>query len=163
MDWLRDILTSSNGVAIAAMSIVIIILAIVGARHGLLSIRTKRMTISNLASEQERTIMRNQIGWVKIACQAFEDKVPKYEGYDVYRGKYVIERVLDEIIEWIYYNHIEATDTYIEIKQEIVWNMVTSLVDNERIKGSKSFKKECDSYVKTMIERLVSIREEYSA
>lgn len=160
MDWLSDILTSNNGVALATLSIVVIIFAIIGAKHGLVNIKTKKCQIGTSASENERMIMKNQQEFVELAVEAFEKEIPKPDDYNVWRGKYILEKVLDEINRWIIYNHIQETNSYIEIHQEKVWVLVQSLTDNS-VMSSKTFKKKVDENIERIIRRLVAIREEY--
>ena len=157
---IKEIINGPNGIIICILLIIIIFLIVRYAKLGLINIKTKNLSVGKTASETERTIMRNQIEWAKLACQAFESKIPRFEGYDIYKGKYIIERVFDECVKWIAFNHIETTDAYISIKQEIIWNMVQSYVENEKLR-SKSFKKTVDEYVAYVVTSLVNIREEY--
>ena len=161
MEWLSDIFTSENGVAIAVLSFVVIMFAIVGARHGLLYVKTKKVTIGTAASENERMIMKNQQEYVELAVEAFEKQIPRPPDYNEWRGKFILEKVLDEINKWIIYNHIQDTNSYIEIHQEKIWVLVQSLTDNDAMKSSR-FKKEVDRNIESIIRRLVAIREEYS-
>ena len=153
-----NVLTSGNGVFIALIVAGLVALCI---RNGALKIKTDKVQIGTNAQERERTIMRNQIEWCRLSTSAFEKKMAKFDGYDEYRGKYIAERTFDEMISWIIFNHIENTPAYIEIKQQIVWNLVQSLTERKEFQ-SERFKKNVYAFVESTIENLVAIRNEYS-
>lgn len=155
---IENILISNNGIVIFVLFILLVVLC---ARFGLIKIKTDKVTIGINASETERTIMRNQIEWCRLSSITFERTMPKYDGYDKYRGKYIAEKVFDEMITWVVFNHIESTPTYIEIKQQIIWNLVQSLIVRKEYQSDK-FKKNVYAYVESTIENLVAIRKEYS-
>ncbi len=155
-----NIFTSANGVTVGVLILIIIALVFICARLGIVKIKTDKLSVGMNAGEVERTIIRNQIGWVKKACRAFEGQVPQPEGYNQYRTKFILEILLDEIIEWIIFNHIEDKKTYIEIKQDIIWNIVLANVDKKEMRSEK-FHKAINEYVEKVIKGLVAVREEY--
>jgi len=139
----------------------IIILGIVCARQGWLHYKSEKIRFGRDESEKERLILKDQIEYAYRMCQGFEPKIPKFDGYDYYRAKYIIELCYDEIVKWIYFNHIANQPTYIENKQEIVWSVISSNVSHKKL-TSDGFKKEVDDYVEHIIRRLVIIREGYN-
>ena len=160
MEAILQALSGQNGLLIAFLIIILVILVIVFAKKGVIKIHTDKVSVGDVSGDVERTIMRNQIEWAKLECEAFERKIPRFEGYDEYRGKFIIEKILDEIIKWIAFNHIEETKTYIDIKQSIVWNIVLKYAINDMMM-SRSFKKEVDRQVEKVVKNLVRIRDEY--
>jgi hypothetical protein len=155
-----EVFTSGNGAAIAILITIIVILLVFGAKRGLFSIHTDIISVGEEASETERTIMRHQIDFAKQACGAFENQIRKTENYNDYLGKYIIELCFDEIINWIAFNHIECTKTYVALKQDTIWNIVQSHTENPAMK-SPQFKKQTDAHIRYIIQRLVDIRNEY--
>lgn len=155
---LSNIFTSSNGIfAMLLLGIVVII----ATKYGLFKVQTDKVTIGNDTRENERTIIRNQKDWVKLSLEAFEQTMPKFEGYDAFRGKYIIERVYDEIVDWITYNHIRVDAKYISLKQGEIWLLVQKLTIAEQLKTTE-FKEQIDEYTENIIKTLVDIRNEYS-
>lgn len=158
---IEKILISNNGILIALLFLILIVLIIFCSRFGLIKIKTDKLTIGRESSELERTIMRNQIEYVEMSIKAFEQRMPKPEGYNVYRGKYITERAFDEIVKWIAFNHIRTDDHYIQIKQASIWNLVQSLTEKNEFQDD-SFKESVDKFVVELIKNLVAIRKEYS-
>lgn len=157
----EHILVSSNGVSIAFLFLLLVLLVIICSRLGLIKIKTDKLTIGIESSELERTIMRNQIEYTEVSLKAFEQKIQKPDGYNIYRGKYVTERVFDEIVKWIAFNHIRTDDHYVGIKQAAIWDLVQTLVEKDQFR-SDDFKDLVNKYVEKTIRNLVAIREEYS-
>ena len=155
-----NVLSGSNGVAVGLLIVLVIVLVFICAKLGLINIKTDKISVGREASETERTIVRNQIEWCQMACRGFECQVPRQQGYDIYRGKYITELVIDEMTSWVYFNHIESRKTYIELKQDIVWNIVQANVERDELR-TESFRRSVYELVEHIIERLVSIREEY--
>lgn len=158
---IENILISSNGVSIAFLFLLLVLLVIICSRFGLIKIKTDKLTIGRESSELERTIMRNQIEYAEVSIKAFEQKLKKPDGYDIYRGKYVTERVFDEIVKWIAFNHIRTDDHYVGIKQASIWDLIQTLVERNEFR-SDDFKVSVNKYVEKTIKNLVAIREEYS-
>lgn len=158
MEIIGDILTSSNGIVIAVLFVVLMMVCV---RYGNIKVKTDKLTIGKDSSETERAIMRNQIEWCKLSCTAFEQKMPKFEGYDKYRGRYIAEKVFDEMINWIVFNHIEDSRTYIGIKQEIIWNLIQGLTEADEMR-TQEFRKKVNQYVEKTVKNLVIIRNEYN-
>ena len=157
---ISDVLTSDNGFLVSFLFLLLVVLIIICARLGIVKIKTDKLTVGADAGETERTIVRNQIEWCTLATAAFESKIPRHENYDKYRGKYICEQVLDEVVKWIAFNHIENKRAYIGIKQEIIWNIVQSHVVRDEMRTDE-FRKYVDEYVEYVIENLVAIRNEY--
>ena len=157
MEIIGDVLTSSNGVFIA---ILFVILAIICIKYGNIKIKTDKIKLGNDSVELERAIMRNQKEWCKLSLEAFEHSMPKFDGYNQDRGTLIVEKVYDEMVDWIMLNHIRTTRKYIEAKQTKVWNIVQKWAVNDEIK-TKSFEEKVNKQVAEVIKMLVEIREDY--
>lgn len=157
MEVIRDILTSSNGVLIAVLFVILVVICI---KYGNIKIKTDKVKFGVDSGELERAIMRNQKEWVKLSLEAFERSMPKFEGYNQDRGTLIIEKVYDEMIDWIMLNHIRTEKKYIEAKQTKVWNIVQKWAVNDEIR-TESFRKKVDKKVREVIEMMVEIREDY--
>lgn len=156
-ETIEKVLTSGNG---AIIFLLFATLVIVCSRWGIIKVKTDKLTIGRDSSENERTIIRWQTEYCKLSCKAFEQNIPKFESYNEYRGKYIIERCYDEMVTWIVFNNIKDEKTYISIKQEMIWNLVQELTDAESMK-TKEFKKIVYDYIDNLIKNLVKIRREY--
>lgn len=157
---ISEVLTSENGIAVAVLLVLLIVVVIFGVRSGLLNIKTDKIQIGRDASDIERTIVRNQIEWCKLAIPGLDGKMPHPKGFNPYRAKYIFERVFDEEVTWVIFNHIEDKPTYIQLKQEYIWNLIQTLVEKDEYR-SDEFKEMVYSHVESVIRNLVRIRKEY--
>ena len=157
-ETIRDVLMSPNVTVILVFLAFVFVLAIVLSKTGLLNIHTNVVQIG--AAIQERNIIRQQIEWVKLHCEGMESQLPKAEGYNTWRGRYIAERVFDEYVSWITFNHLSTDSTYVEIKQDRIVNLVESLVEREEFK-TKEFEKMLRDDTREALEKLVQIREVY--
>jgi len=148
------------GLVLIFLVVAIVAMAILCVRTGLLRIKTDTVEIGKDYSERERTIIRNQIQYINMAVEAFEHKIPKDENYDVDKGKYILQLMSKQMIEWVIFNHIEENRVYIENRQEQLWNIVLANVEKDYLR-SEFFKQDIYDYTKMIIHRLVTIRKEY--
>jgi hypothetical protein len=148
------------GLILIFLVMVIVIMAIMCVRTGLIRVKTDTVEIGNTYSERERTIIRNQIQYINMAVEAFEHRIPKDENYDEDRGKYILQLMSKQMIEWVIFNHIEENKVYIENRQEQLWNIVLANVEKDYLR-SEFFKQDIYDYTKMIIHRLVAIRKEY--
>ena len=156
---LTEILTSPNATIILITLVVILgILGILG-KKGILSFDIKGVKLSS--REIERTIIRQQSEWAKLYCDSIEPNLPHPPGYDIWKSRYILERVYDEIMTWITYNHITTNESYIEIKQNKLVFLINSLTIKEDF-HSDEFNDFVKKETKFIISKLVQIRELYS-
>lgn len=161
MNWEKiiDLLMSSNAVPVLFFFIVfILILAFLG-KKGILSFDVKGIKLGS--SETERTIIRQQSEWTKLYCDSMEPRLPHPEGYDIWKSRYILECVYDEIMTWITYNHITTNESYVEIKQNKLVFLINSLTTKDDF-HTKEFNDLVKSETKFIIQKLVQIRELYS-
>lgn len=153
-----EILTSPNATIVLCFLVLFVILFAFLGKSGLLSITTNKVQLG--AANKEREIIRQQVEWIRLHCEAFESKMEKPDDYDEWRGKYIVECVCDEYVEWVTFNHISTSSSYVSIKQERIVALVASLTSNDMFHSSE-FEQWLRDDVKECIGRLVQIRETY--
>lgn len=158
-DALQGILTSDNfwktTVGIGALVILFAILV----KKGLISFKGKGLKVGN--SDTERTIIRNQIMFVKTEISDFYNKVPDFEGRDEWRLRYIMEKCLDVLVDAISLNHLTLEPVYVNLKCRAVWDEVLQNSDNTSIL-TDDFKKVVYDETKHIIEKLIEIRGYYN-
>lgn len=159
MEWLVDLINSSNAIPIIIIAILLIVIIAILAKKGIVSFKGKGLTVGN--NETERTIIRNQIMFVNTEISDFYSKIPFFDGRDEWRLKFIMEKCLDVFIDAISLNHITLEPMYIELKCRAVWDEVLQNADNPAIL-SDDFKKTIYDETKKIIEKLISIREYYN-
>ena len=159
MEWLVDLINSSNAIPIIIIAILLIVIIAILAKKGIVSFKGKGLTVGN--NETERTIIRNQIMFVNTEISDFYSKIPFFDGRDEWRLKFIMEKCLDVFVDAISLNHITLEPMYIELKCRAVWDEVLQNADNPNIL-SDDFKKTIYDETKKIIEKLISIREYYN-
>ena len=157
-DTIREIATSPNITIILSFTLVALILGVILSKSGLLNIHTKVVQIG--AADTEREVIRQQIQWIRLHCDGMEGQLAKPDGYNEWRGRYIVERVFDEYVEWITFNHLSTDSAYIEIKQDRIVNLVGSLTEKQEFKDA-GFEDFLKKDTKLAIEKLVQIRRVY--
>lgn len=157
---ITDIMTSQNAIPTILICFFIILLGVVLVRNGLLSIKTKYVQFGVVVREDEREIIRRQMEWIKIHLDGLEGTLPKDENYDVYRGKFILEKVFDEYMEWITFNSMSMDSEYVASKQDIIVSLVWSLTDKKEFR-TKKFKEFLEEDTKNSIGKLIQIRHIY--
>ena len=159
MEWLVDLINSSNAIPIIIIAILLIVIIAILAKKGIVSFKGKGLTVGN--NETERTIIRNQIMFVNTEISDFYSKIPFFDGRDEWRLKFIMEKCLDVFVDAISLNHITLEPMYVELKCRAVWDEVLQNADNPTIL-SDDFKKTIYDETKKIIEKLISIREYYN-
>ena len=153
------VLTSDNfWKVVVGVGALVILLAIL-VKKGLISFKGKGLKVGN--SELERTIIRNQIMFVKTEISDFCNRIPDFEGRDEWRLKYIMEKCLDVIIDAVSLNHLTLEPVYVDLKCRAVWDEVLQNADNTNIL-TDDFKKVVYDETKHIIEKLIEIREYYN-
>ena len=156
---LQGILTSDNfWKTIVGIGALVILFAIL-AKKGLISFKGKGLKVGN--SDTERTIIRNQIMFVKTEISDFYNRIPNFEGRDEWRLKYIMEKCLDVLIDAVSLNHLTLEPVYVDLKCRAVWDEVLQNADNINIL-TDDFKKVVYDETKHIIEKLIEIREYYN-
>lgn len=158
-ETIQGVLTSDNFFkSVIGIGILVILLAIL-AKKGLISFKGKGLKVGN--SDTERTIIRNQIMFVKTEISDFYSRIPDFEGRDEWRLKYIMEKCLDVLIDAVSLNHLTLEPVYVDLKCRAVWDEVLQNADNINIL-TDDFKKVVYDEVKHIIEKLIEIREYYN-
>lgn len=156
---IQNILTSDNfWKTIIGIGALVILFAIL-VKKGLISFKGKGLKVGN--SDTERTIIRNQIMFVKTEISDFYNRIPDFEGRDEWRLKYIMEKCLDVIIDAVSLNHLTLEPVYVNLKCRAVWDEVLQNSDNINIL-TDDFKKVVYDETKHIIEKLIEIREYYN-
>lgn len=152
-----NVLTSNNAVAVLITLLILVIVAAVLAKVGIFQFKGKGVTIGG--DEDERAIIRQQTEWTQLFIQSMQ-QLPIFEGSDTYHTLYILEKVFDEVLNWIVFNHISDSENYISIKQEKIWNLIQTLVTDKKF-TSTEFKQVIYDNTEVLIKRLVYIRKNY--
>lgn len=152
-----NVLISNNAIAVLVTLLILVIVAAVLAKVGIFQFKGKGVTIGG--DEDERAIIRQQTEWTQLFIQSLQ-QLPIFEGNDTYHTLYVLEKVFDEVLNWIVFNHISDGENYISIKQEKIWNLIQTLVTDKKF-TSLEFKQTVYDNTEVLIKRLVYIRKNY--
>ena len=159
MEHIAGILTAlqNNWFALAVL-ILIMFLLTYGVKKGVISFNGKGLKVG--IQDKERTIIRYQMQYVNAVLDGTVKDIPVRlnEGLHHYRTKYIIGKVKDLFEEMIVYNHITNSEDYISIKQELAYNLVIKLTDDDFFR-KPDFKDYMYKLVKDIILKLVTIRE----
>lgn len=156
---IQGVLTSNNFWKVAVGVGALVILLAILVKKGLISFKGKGLKVGN--SEVERTIIRNQIVFVKTEISDFYNRIPNFEGRDEWRLKYIMEKCLDVIVDAISLNHLTLEPVYVDLKCRAVWDEVLQNAGNVNIL-TDDFKKVVYDETKHIIEKLIEIREYYN-
>ena len=154
---IEKILLSDNSAIVLFFLVIIILLLAHFSKKGVFKWHTERLTIG--ASENERAIIRQQVEWAELEIESLAS-MEIFSHVDEWRTKYILEKMFDEILQWIIFNHIKDSPEYISIKQEKIWNMTQSLVVREEFR-SDEFKDFIYKEVDKIIKRLIFLRRQY--
>lgn len=158
-DFIKAVSTSVYIIPVLIFTLIVLLTVILLIKKGLISVNTKAVKVGT--SESERAIIRQQIEWVHLHCDSLEKSLPHPQNYDIWRGKYILERMYDEIVDWITFNHICTSEGYISIKQERIWATIQSLVRKNEF-STPEFKEFIYNDTEYIIRRLVHIRQVYN-
>ena len=155
-ETIRAVLTSSIAISTLTFLAVCLIGAFVLIKTGFLQIHTSAIQVG--AADMERTIIRQQLDYVHLHLEAFERGLPKPENYNEYLGKYIVEQVYDEYVNWVTQNHINKTSSYIAVKQDRIVSIVMKFTIKDEFRTKKFENYIRDDTEKTILT-LIQIRE----
>lgn len=127
---LQEILTSNNfWKTVIGIGALIILFAVL-VKKGLLSFKGHGLSVGH-TNEEELAIVRTQIQWCEADCnnmlRELTNNLPEGTDMNEYKAKYTVEKVLDELIKIVIFNHITLEPTYIKLKQDLIWAVVSSI------------------------------------
>ena len=154
---IEKILLSDNSTIVLFFLIVIMLLLAHFSKKGVFKWHTEKLTIG--VSENERAIIRQQVEWseLEIESLAFTER---FNHVDEWRTKFILEKLFDEVLQWIIFNHITDSPEYISIKKKKIWNLTQTFVIKDEFK-SEEFKDFIYKEVEKIIKRLVFLRRQY--
>ena len=159
-DAIAKVLTNSNALLVLVFLVIFFLLFVLCARTGLIQIKTAGFRMG--ADSRERDIIRQQAEWAYSFIMGLKSQIQADEKkYNGYLTRYVLERVYDEVVSWVVFNHINLESDYISIKQEKIKSIVLAMSDIDPKYKSKDFLKKIDKWVEEVIRKLVTIREVY--
>lgn len=155
-------LNGSNAIPVIIFLVFFVVVIVVLSKKGIISINKGGVRIG--ADENERTIIRNQSQSAYLFVMSIKGKVLPENPTKEQRliTELVLERVYDNVVNWINYNHINSANSYIEIKQSEIKCLVYSQDHLEEEYKTEEFAKRMDGWVKELILNLIQIRKEYS-
>ena len=156
-ETIGNTLASDNALLILITLVVLVLVISILAKLGLFRLNIKGINIGS--DEDERAIIRQQIEWTQLFIQAFQ-KQSVFEGCDTYHTLYVLEKIFDEVLSWVVFNHISTSENYVSIKQEKLWNLVQTLTTDPQF-SSDEFRHLIYTNTSVIINRLVYIRRNY--
>lgn len=161
IDGLKEILTSANAWMFLLFLGFMIFVLVKMSKSGLISFRGKGLRIGS--DETERTIIREQSKWAYLFIMAIKGKVLSEDATEEQnnRCELILEKVFDKVIEWINYNHISSNNSYVEIKQGEIKNLVYSQNNLDDNYKTPEFAMRMDGWVRELILNLIQVRKEY--
>ena len=162
MEWLVDLINSSNAIPIIIIAILLIVIIAILAKKGIVSFKGFGLKIDNGNDERdiERTIIRSQIQYVKSAVSDFYDDIPDFPGRDEWRLRYICEKIISVFTDIISFNHISKEKIYTEMKQTSIWAVIINNTAAD-IMTSDEFKDVVYKKTAEILDKLISIREYY--
>ena len=141
--------------------IVVVVLGILG-KKGIISINKGGIRVGS--DERELAIVRNQSQMAYLFIMAIKGKVLDENAtqQNLDRAELILEKVYDKVIDWIHFNHINSTNSYIEIKQGEIKCLLYSQDKLDDEYKTPEFESRMDNWVKELILNLIQIRKEYS-
>lgn len=127
---IQGILTSDNfWKSVVGIGSLVILFAVL-VKKGLISFKGKGLKVG-ASNEEELAIVRTQIQWCESDCKdmlrELTKKLPEGTEMNIYKAKYTIERVLDCLVQIVIFNHITLEPTYIKLKQDLIWSVVSEI------------------------------------
>ena len=127
---IQEVLTSDNfWKSVIGIGVLVILLAIL-VKKGLISFKGHGLNVGT-TNEEELSIVRTQIQWCEADCnnmlRELIKKLPEGTSMNEYKAKYTIEKVLDELVKIVIFNHIALEPTYIKLKQDLIWSVVSNI------------------------------------
>jgi hypothetical protein len=157
---ISEVLNGNNAIIVLAFLLFFLLIGWWLVSHGYLTIHSDVVSMGKEAEAREREVIQHQCEYVKAHLNALEANIEKPDGYDPFRGKYIVERMYDEYVVMITQNHIKTSSAYVHIKQEIILALVDSLTIFPEYKTAE-FKEMLRQDTKKCIETLVEIRKAY--
>jgi hypothetical protein len=155
---IAQILTGPNAFIILCFLGFLAIIIWLLSKSGVLKINTNAFQLGG--SDIERDIIRQQLDYCLLHLQGLEANLPKPDGYNEYLGQLIVEKIYDEFVNWVTFNHINKSEAYISLKQERIINILRQYTVKDEFR-SEEFENMVRTDIKKIIEDLIKIREIY--
>lgn len=162
-----DVLTSSNGIAIAVIFILAVILLLLLARLGYFSFKGKGLTVGKTENEVRSTLLKQKeflLQYCSYLSQSIVSDLAK-KGIEItyINIDYVVEKTVDEWLGWLLVNHITEEDAYIKLKTQqtklimlkAIGRVNPELLQNEELVNY--FNSLCEKTTKDIIKGMLSV------
>lgn len=162
-----EVLTSSNGIAIAVIFILAVILLLLLARLGYFSFKGKGLTVGKTENEVRSTLLKQKeflLQYCSYLSQSIvSDLVKKGIEITYINIDYVVEKTVDEWLGWLLVNHITEEDAYIKLKTQqtklimlkAIGRVNPELLQNEELVNY--FNSLCEKTTKDIIKGMLSV------
>ena len=155
---IAQILTGPNAFVVLCFLGFLAVVIWLLSKSGVLKINTNNFQLGG--SDIERNIIRQQLDYCLLHLQGLEANLPKPDGYNEYLGQLIVEKIYDELVNWITFNHINKSEAYISLKQERIINILRQYTIKDEFR-SEEFENMVRTEIKKIIEDLIKIREVY--
>lgn len=161
-ETIGKVLNGNNAIPVLIFAVIVVIVLGLLGKKGIISINKGGVRIGS--DERELSIVRNQSQWAYLFIMAIKGKVLTEDATDAQtdRAELVLEKVYDKVVDWIHYNHINPTNSYIEIKQGEIKSLVYSQDKLDDDYKTPEFETRMEGWVKELILNLIQIRKEFS-
>lgn len=126
---IQNILTDGNFLkSVVGIGMLVALLAFL-AKKGIVSFKGKGLKVGH-SDEEERIIIRTQIQWCEADVESMLREIVNNsmeEGDNIYKACYTVEKVLDELVKIVIFNHITLEPQYIKLKQDLIWSTVSKI------------------------------------
>lgn len=157
-ETIKEILVSPNAFVVllflAFCGVVVYLLV----KSGVLKVSGPGFSLST--GDTERNIIRQQLDYVLLHLNGLEASLDKPDDYNDLLGKFIIEKVYDEYVSWVTFNHINKSSAYVELKQERIVSIIKQYTVKEEFRSEK-FLELIKADTKKTLEDLIRIREVY--
>lgn len=161
-ETINTVLNGNNAIPVLVFAVIVVIVFGILGKKGIISINKGGVRIGS--DERELSIVRNQSQWAYLFIMAIKGKVLTEDATDEQNKKaeLILEKVYDKVVDWIHYNHINSTNSYIEIKQGEIKCLVYSQNNLDDDYKTPEFETRMECWVKELILNLIEVRKEYS-
>lgn len=162
-----NVLTSSNGIAIAVIFILAVILLLLLARLGYFSFKGKGLSVGKTENEVRAVLLKQKeflLQYCSYLTQSIiSDLVKKGIEITYINIDYVVEKTVDEWLGWLLVNHITEADAYVKLKTrqtefimlKAIGRVNPELLQNEELVSY--FNNLCERTTKDIIKGMLSV------
>ena len=157
-ETIGSILTSPNAFVVLIFLAFVAVIMFILVKSGVLKISTSAVQLGS--GDIERNIIRQQLDYVLLHLNGLEAKLDKPDDYNELLGQLIVEKMFDEYVNWITFNHINKSPAYVELKQDRIICILRQFTIKEEFR-TEEFENLIREDTKKTIEALIRIREVY--